>query len=178
MTARHGRLRGVGYVHLLHPNETPEPKRNQQYVACYVTPDQFTVLSGIITGDLQNFCTRPITGYELVLSSFFGSIGLHPYHQVTPAMRKKAAETISFLGISALCEQPLNQMSTGEARQVLIAMALVHDPKALILDEPTNSLDLRALHKFRNILANSPNMGKVLSWSPIICKILFLKLPV
>lgn len=118
------------------------------------------LLMGIITGDLQTFCTRPITGRELILSSFFSSIGLHPHHQVTPAMLKKAEETILFIGISALAEKPLNEMSTGEARQVLIAMALVHNPKALILDEPTNSLDLRALHKFRNIIRKLAQHGK------------------
>ncbi len=118
------------------------------------------LLLGIITGDLQNFCTRPITGRELILSSFFSSIGLYPYHKVTPAMHKKAEDTISFLEISALSEKPLNEMSTGEARQVLIAMALVHNPKALILDEPTNSLDLRALHKFRNIIRKLAQHGK------------------
>jgi iron complex transport system ATP-binding protein len=39
-------------------------------------------------------------------------------------------------------------MSTGEARRVLIARALVHGPKALVLDEPTRGLDLVARHHF------------------------------
>ena len=39
-------------------------------------------------------------------------------------------------------------MSTGEARRVLIARALVHHPKALVLDEPTRGLDLVARHHF------------------------------
>jgi iron complex transport system ATP-binding protein len=43
-------------------------------------------------------------------------------------------------------------MSSGEARRILIARALVHDPKALVLDEPTTSLDLFAQHELREIL--------------------------
>jgi iron complex transport system ATP-binding protein len=43
-------------------------------------------------------------------------------------------------------------MSSGEARRVLIARALVHNPKALLLDEPTTSLDLFAQHELREIL--------------------------
>jgi iron complex transport system ATP-binding protein len=39
-------------------------------------------------------------------------------------------------------------MSTGEARRVLIARALVHQPRALVLDEPTTGLDVVARHRF------------------------------
>ncbi|HXX55721.1 MAG TPA: AAA family ATPase, partial [Methanoregula sp.] len=46
----------------------------------------------------------------------------------------------------------MNEMSSGEARRFLIGRALVHDPATLILDEPTNSLDLHALHAFRTVL--------------------------
>ena len=42
----------------------------------------------------------------------------------------------------------LDTMSTGEARRVLIARALVHQPRALVLDEPTRGLDLVARHHF------------------------------
>jgi len=42
-------------------------------------------------------------------------------------------------------------MSSGEARRVLLARALVHQPKALILDEPSTALDLFAQHELRLI---------------------------
>jgi iron complex transport system ATP-binding protein len=50
-------------------------------------------------------------------------------------------------------------MSSGEARRFLIGRALVHDPKALILDEPTTSLDLYALHIFRATLRKIAQAG-------------------
>src|SRR6266436_7806098 len=40
-------------------------------------------LLGIVTNDLIATCTRDITGLEAVLSGFFSSIGLQPYHHVT-----------------------------------------------------------------------------------------------
>ena len=40
-------------------------------------------------------------------------------------------------------------MSSGEARRMLIGRALVHGPRALLLDEPSTSLDLFAQHELR-----------------------------
>jgi len=115
-------------------------------------------LLGIVSGDLQYRFTRDITGREAVLSGFFASIGLFTY-TVTPAMEEKADEILRFLDIEHLRDRPMTEMSTGEARRVLIGRALVHDPKALILDEPTTSLDLHALHTFRATLRKIAQSG-------------------
>ena len=108
-------------------------------------------LLGIVSNDLQYACARDITGMEMVLSGFFSSIGLFKEH-LTARMKRKADQVIEFLEIGHLKDRRMNQMSSGEAKRFLIGRALVHDPKALILDEPGNSLDLHALYKFSNIL--------------------------
>jgi len=115
-------------------------------------------LLGIVSNDLQSACARDITGLEMVLSGFFGSIGLFREH-ITPAMKKKAREVINFLEMAHLQDRKMNAMSFGEARRFLIGRALVHDPKALILDEPSNSLDLHAQYKFSNILSKIAGSG-------------------
>lgn len=115
-------------------------------------------LLGIVSNDLQLTCARDITGLELVLSGFFGSIGLYK-ESITPRMRNKAWTIMKFLEIEHLKERNMNAMSSGEARRCLIARALVHDPKALILDEPTTSLDLHALHKFIGLLRKIAKSG-------------------
>lgn len=115
-------------------------------------------LLGIVTNDLQYTCTRDITGMEMVLSGFFSSIGLFKEH-LTLKMKRKAKETLEFLEIGHLRDRKMDQMSFGEARRFLIARALVHEPKALILDEPANSLDLHALYKFSNILSKIARSG-------------------
>ena len=116
-------------------------------------------LLGIVTDDLVALCSRNFTCREIILSGFFSSIGIWPYHRVTRAMEKKAREVIALLELSHLAERYMNQISTGEARRVLIGRALVHDPQALVLDEPTTSLDFHAAHRLRGILSKIVGAG-------------------
>jgi len=116
-------------------------------------------LLGIVSNDLMQACARDISGREAVLSGFFSSIGIWPNHHVTPAMEKKTDEVLSLLEISHLADRNVDEMSSGEARRILIGRALVHDPKALVLDEPTASLDLRAMHELRAILCKLAQSG-------------------
>jgi iron complex transport system ATP-binding protein len=113
---------------------------------------------GIVSGDLQYTFTREITGREMILSGFFSSVGLFR-HQVTAAMEDRVDEILRFLEIDHLRDRSMTTMSSGEARRFLIGRALVHDPKALILDEPTTSLDLHALHTFRTTLRRIAQSG-------------------
>ena len=50
-------------------------------------------------------------------------------------------------------------MSSGEARRILIARALVHLPKALLFDEPSNSLDVFARHSLRQATSSLAKSG-------------------
>jgi iron complex transport system ATP-binding protein len=106
-------------------------------------------LLGIVSGDLQQTYCRQVSVMDVVLSGFFSSIGIYYNHKVTPEMEARAREVLEFLEISHLADRIISELSSGEARRVLIGRALVHDPEALILDEPANSLDLKALHSFR-----------------------------
>lgn len=116
-------------------------------------------LLGIVSNDLMQRCTREITGRELVLSGFFSSIEVYPYHEVTPAMLAKTDEVLALLDASHLAERNLTGMSSGEARRLLIGRALVHDPQALLLDEPSNSLDFRASLELRATLRRLAQAG-------------------
>jgi iron complex transport system ATP-binding protein len=107
---------------------------------------------GLVSNEWMSMCTRDFTGLEIVLSGFFGSVGVWPYHPVTAEMRRRALDLMDELEIGALAGRSTAEMSSGEARRVLIARALAHDPQALILDEPTNSLDLHATSQVRAIL--------------------------
>jgi iron complex transport system ATP-binding protein len=113
---------------------------------------------GIVSNDLQYTFTRDMSGNEVVLSGFFSSVGLYN-REVTRKMQKKADEICGFLEISHLKERPMTEMSSGEARRFLIGRALVNNPRTLILDEPTNSLDLHALHAFRECLRKIARAG-------------------
>jgi len=114
---------------------------------------------GIVSNDLMQSCARDISGREAVLSGFFSSIGIWPNHDVTAAMEAKTDEILALLEISHLASRDVNEMSSGEARRILIGRALAHDPKALVLDEPTASLDLHAMHELRAILRKLARAG-------------------
>ena len=104
---------------------------------------------GIVSNDLMMQCTREITGFEIVLSGFFSSIGIWPNHHVTEDMREKSRQVLEMLDAPHLAGKPVDEMSSGEARRMLIGRALVHNPRALLLDEPSTSLDLLAQHELR-----------------------------
>jgi len=114
---------------------------------------------GIVTNDLVATCTKPYSVFETVLSAFFGSIGVWPNHRVTPEMEAKARDAIEFFEISHLSERLMNEISSGEARRAVFARALAHDPKALVLDEPTNSLDARAQREVREAMSKLVRNG-------------------
>ncbi|HTL68211.1 MAG TPA: ATP-binding cassette domain-containing protein [Lacunisphaera sp.] len=124
-------------------------------------------LLGIVTLDLlhqlsHEVVLRTVTGRELVLSGHFGSVGLWPHQRVTPAQERRAREVLGFLDIAHLADRPISEMSAGEQRRAVIGRALVHDPAALILDEPTNSLDPGAVREFRLLLRKLIRAGKTL----------------
>ena len=108
---------------------------------------------GIVSADLhQRFVVGnsegPVTGEAAVLSGFLASDGVLRYAVVTDEMRQRAADALGRLGVSHLARRWLDEMSSGEARRVLLARALVTSPRALVLDEPTTGLDLVARHAF------------------------------
>src|SRR4030095_2471288 len=114
---------------------------------------------GIVSNDLMATCTRDITGRELVLSAFFGSVGLWPHHQITPELEARAAVALETMEVTHLADRVMTQLSSGEARRLLVARALAHGPSALVLDEPTNSLDLRACRDFTASLRRLAQQG-------------------
>jgi iron complex transport system ATP-binding protein len=63
-------------------------------------------------------------------------------------MREAARHALERVEAAHLAARRLDQMSTGEARRVLIARALVNHPRALLLDEPTTGLDMVARQRF------------------------------
>ena len=113
---------------------------------------------GIVSNDLQQTFARDMNGIEVILSGYFSSIGVYN-REISGEMQENADAIMDFLEIGHLKDRPMTGISSGEARRILIGRALVNNPGTLILDEPTNSLDLHALHSFRNILRKIAQSG-------------------
>jgi iron complex transport system ATP-binding protein len=108
---------------------------------------------GLVSADLhQRFVDGHsggrIRGEDAVVSGFFATRGFLLYSDVTDDMRLRAAAALARMDAAHLAGKTLNEMSTGEARRVLIARALVTDPWALVLDEPSSGLDIVARRRF------------------------------
>src|ERR1700680_4604547 len=116
-------------------------------------------LLGIVSPDLLASCTTDATGRDVVLSGFFSSTRIFPHHHPDPEHLARAETTLARLGIAHLAHRAVSQMSSGEAKRTLIARALVHDPQALLFDEPSNALDIAAQFQLRDTMRKLAQSG-------------------
>jgi iron complex transport system ATP-binding protein len=121
-------------------------------------------LLGIVSSDLHSefIGFGGLTGREAVLSGFFAGLGLAPHHIVTETMQNRTQEALTLMEATELADKTMERMSTGEARRILIARALVPDPRALLLDEPTTGLDIVARRRFLETLRGIAAQGRTL----------------
>jgi iron complex transport system ATP-binding protein len=108
---------------------------------------------GIVSADLHQRLVAGnsegrIRAEAAVVSGFLASDGILRYGTVTDEMFERAARALERMGAGHLARRWLDELSSGEARRVLLARALVTSPRALVLDEPTTGLDLAARHDF------------------------------
>lgn len=99
---------------------------------------------GVVSQDLQNDYRSLATGFEVVLSAYFGSVGLHSHHAVSVEQKQHATRIMEQMAIDNLAALPYLQLSTGQQRRLLLARALIHQPKVLVFDEPTSGLDMKS----------------------------------
>lgn len=94
---------------------------------------------GVVTPEFQMRYQRSVTAIDAVISGFYDSVGLYRIH--TARQAEAARGMMRGLGIYRLRSHPMNQLSYGEQRMVLLARAMVKRPRLLILDEPCQGLD-------------------------------------
>lgn len=115
--------------------------------------------AGLMGAELPGERTAVTTGLDAVTAGFFSASTLWPNLHVTGEMRLRAAEALERMEATHLREQLVGTMSAGEKRRILIARALVHRPRQLLLDEPSNALDLAAQRELRETLRRLAQEG-------------------
>ena len=80
-------------------------------------------------------------------------------------LESRAARLIHTLGLDALADRRTQGFSQGEKMKVAIARALIHDPATILLDEPTNGLDIMSVRALREQLRQLRGEGRCLLFS-------------
>ena len=93
----------------------------------------------------------PISVRDVVLSGMLKG-GLHPLFRYSTAQKKRAEEHLATVGLEKLANRQISQLSGGEFQRMLIARALAVEPKLILLDEPTASVDPNFKEHFYELL--------------------------
>lgn len=132
--------------------------RGQEFVAL----SDVRRLLGVVSADAQEQADVVLPACDVVVGGLFGSLGVPPHVTPTAEQQQRAIDALDELEVAHLAERSMTTLSTGEARRVLIARAMVHDPAVLVLDEPCTGLDPHAAYHVRRALRVLAGSGRSL----------------
>jgi sodium transport system ATP-binding protein len=81
------------------------------------------------------------------------------------ALARRAGEIVELLDMASFADRRTDGFSQGQRVKVALARALVHDPKNVVLDEPTNGLDVAATRAVRRLLSRLRDEGRCILFS-------------
>lgn len=121
-------------------------------------------LLGIVSPSIQRYYTAapPLEVFDAVLSGFFATRGVAEPERVSATMRERTHEALAQIHASHLRGRTMQSLSSGEVQRVLIARALVHRPRALLLDEPSAGLDMASRRQLLERLREIARHGTTL----------------
>jgi iron complex transport system ATP-binding protein len=116
---------------------------------------------GVVSPELPGRPTLHTTGRDAVLTGFFSSSTLWPNltAQITPEMHIRTDEVLERIHATQLRDKPVGEMSAGEQRRIMIGRALVASSGMLLLDEPSNALDIAAQQSLGELLRSLAQQG-------------------
>jgi molybdate transport system ATP-binding protein len=120
----------------------------------------FRTRTGMVSPDLLDQYRRMgwnLTGTEVILSGFWGTAYVHrkpDFFQI-----RRTDSIIDALGLGGLVQRRILALSQGQAKRILIARALVHNPRILILDEVCESLDKASRECVLDTIQRAAEMG-------------------
>ncbi len=125
-----------------------------------VTLEEVKKCLGIVSSTMQDQITVHLPVIEVVYGGLYGSLGVPQRHRMSEKGTLKAQRALDFLGIGDLANRDVMTLSSGQARRVLIARAIIHDPEVLVFDEPTTALDPEGMYFVRKAMRDLVAAGK------------------
>ena len=114
---------------------------------------------GVVQNEIPGKPMLKTTGREAILTGFFSSSTLWPNLEISSEMRDRAEAMLTVVGGEGLAEKLFGEMSAGQQRRILIGRALVASSGCLLLDEPSNALDLYAQRALRELMIQLSEAG-------------------
>ena len=114
---------------------------------------------GVVQNELPGKPMLSISGREAVLTGFFSSSRVWPNLSVTAEMQDRADEVLDRVNAVTLQDKIFGEMSAGQQRRIMIGRALVASAGCLLLDEPSNALDLRSQRELRDLMVALAEKG-------------------
>lgn len=99
------------------------------------------------------------TTMNVVLTAWRGAYGRTREMRFSPMEKQAAWQAMEITATTHLAERVIGQLSSGEKRRLLIARALVHSPRVLVMDEPTTALDFAGSQLLIQSLRRSMKSG-------------------
>lgn len=114
---------------------------------------------GVVQNELPGKPILAVSGREAVLTGFFSSARLWPNLRVTDEMQARADAVLAEVHAVELADRVFGEMSAGQQRRIMIARALVASAGCLLLDEPSNAIDLKAQRTLRELMVELAAAG-------------------
>ncbi|WP_049691318.1 metal ABC transporter ATP-binding protein [Anaerococcus jeddahensis] len=121
--------------------------------------DDYTKIGYVPQVNDANKLAFPVTGKEFVVLNLYKKFNI--FNRPNKKCYKKVHDIFEILNIENLLNVPFNQLSGGQAQKVMIARAMVNDPKILLLDEPTVGVDEKSKRDFLKLLAHLNDKHKI-----------------
>ena len=154
-------------VGLLGPNGAGKSTL-MKIITCYIPPTEGEVTVGGHSIYDDTLAVRRAIGYLPEHNPLYLDMYVREYLRFAAGLsgvknrNRRADEMIDLVGLGPEAGKRIGQLSKGYRQRVGLAQALIHDPKVLILDEPTTGLDPNQLEFVRGVIRNAGRNKAVL----------------